>query len=133
MKEFDAIFKEFTPMVYHFLLSLCGNESLAEELTSETFYQAYLHKVSVNKDTTYSGEVQLWNVDDQNNPITIGYGKIASEKRSFTFSNLSSAHRYMITYDGNEELILTITDGRNISFFGSMKNVFNMILETILF
>ena len=44
MKEFDAIFKEFTPMVYHFLLSLtCGNESLAEELTSETFYQAYLH------------------------------------------------------------------------------------------
>ena len=40
MKEFDAIFKEFTPVVYHFLLSLCGNESLAEELTSETFYQA---------------------------------------------------------------------------------------------
>ena len=43
MKEFDAIFKEFAPLVYHFLLSLCGNESLAEELTSETFYQAYLH------------------------------------------------------------------------------------------
>lgn len=43
MKEFDAIFKEFTPIVYHFLLSLCGNESLAEELTAETFYQAYLH------------------------------------------------------------------------------------------
>lgn len=43
MKDFDAIFKEFTPVVYHFLLSLCANESLAEELTSETFYQAYLH------------------------------------------------------------------------------------------
>jgi len=43
MKEFDAIFQYFTPVVYHFLLSLCGNESLAEELTSETFYQAYLH------------------------------------------------------------------------------------------
>ena len=43
MKEFDAIFKEFTPVVYHFLLSLCGDESLAEDLTSETFYQAYLH------------------------------------------------------------------------------------------
>jgi len=35
--------------------------------------------------------------------------------------------------DGNEELILTITDGRNVSFFGSMKNVFNMISEMILF
>ena len=43
MKEFDAIFKEYTPVIYHFLLSLCGNESLAEELTSETFYQAYIH------------------------------------------------------------------------------------------
>ena len=35
--------------------------------------------------------------------------------------------------DGNEELILTITDGRNVSFFVSMKNVFNMISEMILF
>lgn len=42
MKEIDATFKEFTPLVYHFLLSLCGNESLAEELTSETFYQAFI-------------------------------------------------------------------------------------------
>ena len=90
-------------------------------------------EVSVDKDSTYSGEVLLWNADDPNNPITIGYGKITPEKRSFTFSNLSSAHRYRITCDGNEELILTITDGRNVSFFGSMKNVFDMILEMILF
>lgn len=90
-------------------------------------------EVSVDKDSTYSGEVLLWNADDPNNPITIGYGKITPEKRSFTFSNLSSAHRYRITCDGNEELILTITDGRNVSFFGSMKNVFNMISEMILF
>ena len=83
--------------------------------------------------STYSGEVLLWNADDPNNPITIGYGKITPEKRSFTFSNLSSAHRYRITCDGNKELILTITDSRNVSFFGSMKNVFNMISEMILF
>ena len=43
MQEFEAIFKDFTPIVFRFLLSLCGDESLAEELTSETFYQAYLH------------------------------------------------------------------------------------------
>ena len=43
MQTFDVIFKEFSPMVFRFLLSLCGEESLAEELTSETFYQAYLH------------------------------------------------------------------------------------------
>ena len=43
MQEFEAIFRDFTPVVFRFLLSLCGDESLAEELTAETFYRAYLH------------------------------------------------------------------------------------------
>lgn len=43
MQEFEAIFQKYTPFVFRFLLSHCGDESLAEELTSETFYQAYLH------------------------------------------------------------------------------------------
>lgn len=60
--------------------------------------------------------------------LTNRYGRYGT-----AYSNLSSAYRYMITCDGNEELILTITDGRNVSFFGSMKNVFDMILEMILF
>ena len=43
MDEFDYICRRCTPIVYHFLLSLCRDESLADELTAETFYQAYLH------------------------------------------------------------------------------------------
>ena len=86
-------------------------------------------EVSVSKDASYSGEVLLWNADDPQNPVTILYGKITPENRSFTFSHLSSAHRYMITCDGNEDLLLTITDGRHVSFFGSMKNVLDMIFE----
>lgn len=30
-------------MVYRFLLGLCGDPNLAEELTAETFYRAFLH------------------------------------------------------------------------------------------
>ncbi len=30
-------------MVYRFLLGLCGDPELSEELTAETFYQAFLH------------------------------------------------------------------------------------------
>ena len=118
-----------------------GGETMSQAVALRPdLYAAYIHGGSQwdgtydpVADSTYSGEVLLWNADDPNNPITIGYGKITPEKRSFTFSNLSSAHRYRITCDGNEELILTITDGRNVSFFGSMKNVFNMISEMILF
>ena len=41
--EFEKMREDCTSIVYRFLLSMCGNEDLAEELTSETFYQAYLH------------------------------------------------------------------------------------------
>lgn len=41
--EFEKMKEDCASIVYRFLLSLCGNEDLAEELTSETFYQAYLH------------------------------------------------------------------------------------------
>lgn len=43
MDEFERLFRDYTPVVYRFLLSLCGDAGLAEELTDETFYQAYLH------------------------------------------------------------------------------------------
>ena len=43
MKEFELLFRHRYPLIYRYLLSLCGNEELAAELTSETFYQAYLH------------------------------------------------------------------------------------------
>ena len=43
MHEFEEVFQNFTPIIFRYLLSLCGDISLAEELTSETFYQAYLH------------------------------------------------------------------------------------------
>lgn len=43
MKAFEELFGEYAPVVYRFLLAQCGNGELAEELTAETFYQAYLH------------------------------------------------------------------------------------------
>lgn len=42
MEEFERIFEKYTPVVYRFLLSHCGDADLAEELTGETFYRAYL-------------------------------------------------------------------------------------------
>lgn len=40
MKEFEEACSEEYQKVRRFLLRLCGNETLAEELTQETFYQA---------------------------------------------------------------------------------------------
>ena len=43
MKQFDELYGCYSAAVYRFLLQLCGyNSDLAEELTQETFYHAYL-------------------------------------------------------------------------------------------
>lgn len=43
MKEFSEIYRSSVQKVYRFLLGLTQDSVLAEELTQETFYQAYLH------------------------------------------------------------------------------------------
>lgn len=43
MDSFHEIYQESAQKVYKFLVRLTGNADLAEELTSETFYQAFLH------------------------------------------------------------------------------------------
>ena len=89
-------------------------------------------EVSVDQDTGFSGEVLLWNANDPNNPVAILYGKITPEERVCPFSGLHSGHRYMVTCDGNEDMILTITDGRHVGFLNSMKNVLIQVWDLIM-
>jgi RNA polymerase sigma factor, sigma-70 family len=52
--EFERIYNEYSSGIYGFLFKLCANASLAEELTQETFYQAWksLHR--------YNGTCELF-------------------------------------------------------------------------
>ena len=43
MADFEQTYREYEQMIHRFLLRLCGNANLAEELTQETFYQAFKH------------------------------------------------------------------------------------------
>lgn len=43
MKEFSDIYQDSVQKVYRFLMGLTHDPDLSEELTEETFYQAYLH------------------------------------------------------------------------------------------
>lgn len=40
MTDIDAVYREYFTDVYRYLMSLCRNESLAEELTQDTFFRA---------------------------------------------------------------------------------------------
>ncbi len=43
MTEFEKIYSENSDFIYKYLLKLCGNSSVAEELTQETFFRAYMN------------------------------------------------------------------------------------------
>ena len=43
MKQFDKLYRDYSEDVYRFLYKLCGNNrDIAEELTQETFFHAYI-------------------------------------------------------------------------------------------
>lgn len=39
MQEFEKLYKNYYPQVYRYVLKLCGDENLAEEITQETFFK----------------------------------------------------------------------------------------------
>ena len=47
MGEFEAVFEKNRELVYRFLLKLCRSASLAEELTQETFFRAFINFASI--------------------------------------------------------------------------------------
>lgn len=42
MKDFEEIYVQYQSKIYGFLYKLCGDVQLSEELTQETFYQAFV-------------------------------------------------------------------------------------------
>lgn len=56
MADFEKIYKENFDFIYKYLLRLSGNSSVAEELTSETFFRAYMN-ISKLKD---ENKVSVW-------------------------------------------------------------------------
>lgn len=43
MNKFDNIYRTNQDLVFRFLMKLCGDSALAEELCQETFYRAYMN------------------------------------------------------------------------------------------
>lgn len=56
MESFEEIYRKYFDDVYRFLRGLTGNESLAEELTQETFFRA----MKSIKDYRGESELRVW-------------------------------------------------------------------------
>lgn len=54
MADFEKVFQKYKGFIYKYLLKLCRDESLAEELTQETFFRAYMNISSLRDENKIS-------------------------------------------------------------------------------
>ncbi len=52
MTDFEQIFSQNRELIHRYLWKLCGRADLAEELTQETFFKAYMNLPSVRKESS---------------------------------------------------------------------------------
>lgn len=50
MANFEKLFEENRGFIFKYLLKMCKNQTLAEELTQETFYRAYINIANLKKE-----------------------------------------------------------------------------------
>ena len=50
MLDFEMVFRENNQFIFRFLMKLCGDVSLAEELMQETFFRAYMNLATLRNE-----------------------------------------------------------------------------------
>lgn len=54
MADFESIYNKYQPFIYRYLLRLSKNETLAEELTQDTFFRAYMNVAKLRDESKIS-------------------------------------------------------------------------------
>ena len=54
--DFEMVFRDNNQFIFRFLMKLCGDVSLAEELTQETFFRAYMNMSALRNEE----KVAVW-------------------------------------------------------------------------
>ena len=71
MIPLEEVYKEYSDMIFRWILARTGDENAAEEITQETFYQAVLHADSYD----YSCKVSTWLCSIASNKLKEYYRK----------------------------------------------------------
>lgn len=104
-------------------------ETTAAEIGGYIFYtNTQRIQVSIPKNADYESEIILWDVTNRDDPFEIAYGHVDSGDTTCSFGSLSAYRRYMVTCDNDEQVSITIGDGRIVSFWHSMRNVLHEII-----
>ena len=101
-------------------------ETSVEEIGQAVFYTNNAQiKVEEEKNGSFQGTVMLWDTKYESSFIQTGY--VSEKTPECIFTNLSSACRYQISCEGLDGAKLTISEGRTVSFWQSLRTVLRQI------
>lgn len=108
-------------------LTVSDLETTAEEIEQYVFYTNYTQiKVTVQGSDSFQGTVMLW--DTENSDSFIQIGEVNERTNTCTFTCCSAARRYRITCDNLDGIMITVGEGRTVSFWRSLKSVLHEIM-----
>lgn len=108
-------------------LAVSDLETTAEEIEQYVFYTNYTQiKVTVQGSNSFQGTVMLW--DTEYNDSFIQIDEVNERTNTCTFTCGSAARRYRITCDNLDGAVITVGEGRTVSFWRSLKSVLNEIM-----
>ena len=76
MADFEKVFQEHKDFIYKYLFKLCRDTDLAEELTQETFFRAYMNVSSLRDES----KIPIWLCQIAKNTYFVQYN--AQKKRA---------------------------------------------------
>jgi RNA polymerase sigma-70 factor (ECF subfamily) len=80
--DFEMVFQNNNQFIFRFLMKLCGDASLAEELTQETFFRAYMNMSALRNEE----KVAVWLCQIAKNTYFAWFNE---QKRKQPFSQLT--------------------------------------------
>ncbi len=100
-------------------------ETSSEEIGQYVFYTNNTQiEVKVQKSDSAQGKVMLWNTTNEDSFIQIA--DVNEKTETITFSSLSASNRYKITCENLAGAAITVSEGRTISFWNSLKSVLGL-------
>ena len=106
-------------------LTAGGLETSAEEIGHYVFYTNYKQiEVKVRKSDSGQGTVMLWDTANEDSFIQIA--NVNEKTETIAFTGLSASIRYKITCENLDGAAITVSEGRRISFWNSLKSVLRL-------
>lgn len=102
----------------------------ADHIGAYTLYTNYQQiEVTVEQAGDFQGDILLYNAAAPQAPIRTAH--VSKKNNICTFTGLSAAQRYLVGSEGLDGAVLTVSEGRKVSVWNSLRHVWEQLIPAL--